>query len=236
MDTLIVGADQEGADRCVEFGERQPGRARRSAVDEMTGQLGQQLCVQRAEQTLDLAAALWASDAGENQLETQVRRDVLEVGACEVAAVVDMKDVRQATKGPVGVRLAPDCLPQPQRGLHCGRRPEEDGVAGNGARVVVNDRGQPGPRGFAVRIDDKDVEAGVVGLPERVRPLGAVAVDQLEAVTVGGRALQREGDHPRVQVTDDGMDAAERGCCEAVLFGGGADPTMDRSDRGTGTA
>lgn len=49
------------------------------------------------------------------------------------------------------------------------------------------------------------VELGVVGLPDGIRALGLAAVDELEAIAVGRRALVGQGEKPRVERRDDGV-------------------------------
>jgi hypothetical protein len=55
----------------------------------MPGQLGEEFGVERAEQALDLAPSLRARDGGIDNTETQAGRDLLEMVAGEVAAVID---------------------------------------------------------------------------------------------------------------------------------------------------
>jgi hypothetical protein len=59
--------------------------------------------------------------------------------------------------------------------------------------VVVDDCGQPRPRGRAVGFEDQDVELGVVGLPEGVGLAGAVPPGQLEPVPERRLSLLGEG-------------------------------------------
>jgi len=65
------------------------------------------------------------------------------------------------------------------------------------ARLVLHD-GQPRP-GRAGRARDPQVEQGVVGLPDRVRTLGLVAVQQVERLPVALGAVVGEGDQCRIQ-------------------------------------
>jgi hypothetical protein len=52
----------------------------------------------------------------------------------------------------------------------------------HGAGMIVQNDRQPRARGFAIRIDDKDVERGVIGLPKSVRRFRAVTMNQFIAV------------------------------------------------------
>jgi hypothetical protein len=59
-------------------------------MDQMPGQLGQEFGVERAEQPLDLAPSLRSRHGGIDQAEAQAGRDLLEMVAGEVAAVIDI--------------------------------------------------------------------------------------------------------------------------------------------------
>lgn len=58
-------------------------------MPQLPGQLGEEFGVERAEQALDLPPSLGACDSGIHQTEAQAGRDLLEMGAGEVAAVID---------------------------------------------------------------------------------------------------------------------------------------------------
>ena len=122
----------------------------------------------------------------------QVGGDLLEVAGGEVGAVVGVEDGGDAADVPVGIGLAPDRLAQGQRRLQRRGRREAQAVAGHGAAVVVEDDRQPGPGRAVALVADPDVELGVVGLPDRVGRVGLAAVDQVEALAVGLRAVVGE--------------------------------------------
>jgi len=203
VDALVVGAGDPPAEGGVRLGEREPGRRDWVAVDELPGQLGQQLGGDAAEEPLDLAAALRPGDGGVHQLDVQVGGDRCEVVAGEVAAVVGVQHVGQAVHRPVGVGLAPDGLAQRQRQVQRRGSAQEQGVAGDGPRAVVEHDRQPRPGRAAVRVQHQQVQLGVVGLPDLVRPVGLPAVHQLVAVAQRRRPVVRQRQQVRVQAGDD---------------------------------
>ena len=224
----VVGADDEGADHTVELGQRQGWRGRRATADEVAGQLGQQLRRDGAKEPLHLAAPLGPGHGRVDQADAQVGRDLLEVAAGEVGAVVDVEGIGDAAHGPGGVLLAPDRLAQRERSVERRGSAQEDHVARDGPRVVVDDRREPRPRGLASLVQDQDVEQRVVGLPEGVRRLGSVAVDQLEAVAEGGQPLVSQRHHSRVQGGEDRMHGGVGGDGPALGARDFGRPAMDR--------
>ena len=70
--TDIIGRYDVSADRGVQFGQRQARRRYRFAVAEIARQFRQQLRVDGAEQSLDLAAPLWTRDGRVDQANTKV--------------------------------------------------------------------------------------------------------------------------------------------------------------------
>jgi hypothetical protein len=189
----VVGAGDVAADGGVQLGQGQPRRRGGLAAHEVAGQLGQQLGVQRAEQPLHLAPALGAPDGRVDKLDAQIGGHLAEVGAGEVAVVVDVQHVGDAADRPGRGGLTPDRLAQRQRCVQRGRGAEEHRVPGDRAGVVVDHRGQPRPRGRPIGVEDQDVELGVVGLPEGVGPAGTVPPDQLEPVPERRLSLLGEG-------------------------------------------
>ena len=97
--------------------------------------------------------------------------------------------------------------------------------------MVVEHRREPGPGFGAVRVQDNDVELGVVSLPSRVRPFGPVAMHQLIAVPERGRALVRERQHGGIEPADDRVDAPIRRCLPSPVGCDRADAPMDRGGR-----
>jgi hypothetical protein len=58
--------------------------------------------------------------------------------------------------------------------------------------VIVNDNGQPWPNDGPRLIKDRDVQRGMVGLPDFVRPCGLPAMQQFEAMRIGFGAFMGE--------------------------------------------
>lgn len=142
MRAKVIRAGDEGADRAVQLRQRQAWRGRRPAPGEMSGQLGQQLAVERAEQAFDLASALWPSDSGIDHLKTERGRNLFKVLAGEVAAVIDVEHVRNAADGPGRISLAPDGW----RRARCSARKARQGTPDSRRR-----RGNGDPPPWSVR-------------------------------------------------------------------------------------
>ena len=164
-----------------------------------------------AEEPLDLAAALRDADPGADQPDVRVQADLFQAVAGEVAAVVAVEQVRQPGHGPGQVALAAGGLVQRQRGLLGGRVAEEDGVASDGAGVVVQHDGEPRPGGLLLGIEDLQVEQGVVGLPLLVRAGRGAPVHEFELVAVGRVPVVGEGPPPRVDRGDHRPDGGVAG-------------------------
>ena len=130
------------------------------------------------------------------------------MGAGEVAAVIDIEHVGDATHGPGRIGLAPDRLAQREAGLESGRCSKEHHGAGDGTGIVVHHGRQPGPDGLARLIKGEQVEQGVIGLPDRIGGRGAVAMDQLVAVAEGGCPLMRQRHHGGIERGEDRIDRA----------------------------
>ena len=225
----VVSAGDEPADRRVQLGQRQPRRGDGPAARQVAGQLRKQLGGDAAEQPLHLAPALRPPDPGVDRFDVQVGQRLGQVGAGEVRAVVDMQHGREAAHRPGRVGLAPDRLPQRQRGLQRGRGAEEDRVPGDRAGMIILDDGQPGPGGPAARIEHQQVQFGVVGLPDLVGAVRLPAVNQLEPVPVGHRAVPGQGDQAGIQAGDDGV---HRGIGRRGPAPGGGDLTGPPVNRG----
>src|SRR5699024_10453727 len=157
MRALVVLAD-ELPDGPVETRKVQHRHGMWVSRGEAPGQGREQFGVDGVEEPLDLSSSLWAGDRGVDDTDLQRDRGVLEVMAGEVAAVVDVEDVWDAAHRPGGVALRPDGLAQRQRGVHRGGCALEDHVPADRPRVVVHDRGQPGPGWSPAGVLDEDVE------------------------------------------------------------------------------
>ena len=74
------------------------------------GNSGKSSEVSVPEQAFDLAPALRSSDGGINDAELQAGLHPIEMLAGEIAAVIDIKHVRDTADRPSRVAFAPDCL------------------------------------------------------------------------------------------------------------------------------
>lgn len=108
-----------------------------------------------AEEAHDLDAALESADGGVDDPDVQFRGGELGMVAGEVGSMVAVQGFGNAVHRPRRIGLAPDRLPQRQRG-----------VDGGG------------------RAGDEEVEFGAVGLPNLARPFGAAAVNEFVPVPV----------------------------------------------------
>ncbi len=104
---------------------------------------------------------------------------------------------------------------------------DEQGVAGDGAGVIIEDDRQPGSDRVAGPIEDRDVEQGVVGLPLLVGPGGDSSEDQFEPVPVCGLAMLGQGSKSGVDALDDLSDAGVTGGSEAAITCDVTDAAVD---------
>jgi hypothetical protein len=88
--------------------------------------LRQELGVQCAEETFNLAAALRPRNGGIHELKMQIDRYLLKVLTGKVAAMIDVKHVRNGTHGPARIGFTPDGLSQSERGPQGRRSAEKD--------------------------------------------------------------------------------------------------------------
>ena len=158
----------------------------------------------------------------------QSRRDLVEMMAGEVRAVVDVKDVGHTADRPGGIGLAPNGVTQREAGVQHRRGADERQGAGHRARVVVEDDGQPWAHWLAGLIENENVQHGVVGLPDRVGRFGAVPMDQLIAVAKCCRPVQRQADHCRVELGEDRMHRAVGWHRPAFSLGDFGNPAVDQ--------
>ena len=114
--------------------------------------------------------------------------------------MVDVERARDAAHVPAGPGLAPDRLPERQRGSQRRRGAEVDRVPGDRAGMIVLDQRQPRPARPAGRGEHPQVQQGVVGLPDLVRVGGLAAVHQVEHLLVPLGPLVCEHGHRRVDV------------------------------------
>src|SRR6185437_6769386 len=79
-------------------------------------------------------------------------------------------------------------------------------IAGDRPAVVVDNRREPGACRLAALVEDANVERRVVRLPELVGSVGFPAVEQIERLSIRLGALVGQGQQPRVELADDGID------------------------------
>ena len=182
----VVDLPDEEADRLVQLGQGEPGLPGpvRGAARRVPGQRGQAHLVDGAENPLHLAPAARLAGQGEVGPNPQVGHHLGQVGGGEVRAVVDVERAGDAAHVPAGPGLAPDRLPERQRGGQRRRGAQVDRVPGDGPGVVVLDEGQPRPARPARRGEHPQVQQGVVGLPDLVRLGRLSAVHQVEHLLV----------------------------------------------------
>jgi len=146
------------------------------------------------------------------------------------ATWLDARKVDQTHDGPGRMLLSLHGLVKGQCRLERGRRAGEDGVAGDGAGVVIEYDGQPracaGPGG----VDNLNVQLGVVALPLLVRAAGGAPVDQLEPVPVRGVAFERDCAQSGIDGGNDRPDRRVARGGNAAVERDGPDPPVDERD------
>lgn len=97
--------------------------------------------------------------------------------------------------------------------------------------MIVYHGRQPRPRFLAAGVEDQNVELGMIGLPDGVRPIGAVPVHQLELVAESGGALMRERQHRRFDLAYDVVDTAVGWRPPSLCDGKSGDAAVDGGNR-----
>lgn len=72
-------------------------------------------------------------------------------------------------------------------------------------RMIVDDDGQPRPHRLRVGVQDQQVELCMVSLPDRIRSVRPMSMDQLEAIAIGCGAIMGQSDKARIETPNDGM-------------------------------
>jgi len=80
------------------------------ALAKISRERGETFRIQRPKEPLNFPPALRPSDRRIDQLKTQVSCDLLEMGAGEITAMIDVKPIRDTAHGPRGIGLTPHCL------------------------------------------------------------------------------------------------------------------------------
>ena len=89
-----------------------------------------------------------------HQLDFEIRSDLLQVAAGEIAAVIDVEHLGYPTDRPSGIFLTPDGLAQNEAGLQRRGGTQKDRVPCHYARIVVDDGGQPRALRLTVGIEN----------------------------------------------------------------------------------
>lgn len=100
--------------------------------------------------------------------------------------------------------------------------------------MIVNDSCQPWADRCAIRVGDQDVKFSVIGLPDRIRTLGAVPINHLELLAKCGVTFMRERDKCGVQCGDDRVSTAVRRWRPSLLLCDGDYAAMKRRRRRSG--
>lgn len=138
----------------------------------------------------------------------QIERDLLDGLRGEVAAVIGIEGLRDATDMPAGIALAPDRVPQRQGSSECGRDGETEAIRGDRAAVVIEDDRQPWSHRCAALVAHPEVERRVVCLPEIVGSGRFPAMEQVEGEPIGLRPRVCQGDEACVDALDARGDGA----------------------------
>ncbi len=112
----VVHVQQEGAELRVELRQRQcwlP--THRAARRSIAVQLAQKHLVHGREKPFDAATTPWLARNGKDQPDLQIRAYLFQMIGCEVAAIVRVKHLGDATHDPARILFAPNCLTQRQR-------------------------------------------------------------------------------------------------------------------------
>ena len=80
------------------------------ALAKISRERGETFRIQRPKEPLNFPPALRPSDRRIDQVKMQVRRDLLEMGADESTAMINVEHVRDTADGPLGMLLAPNRL------------------------------------------------------------------------------------------------------------------------------
>jgi len=94
----------------IELRQREPWWGSGVSLAEIPRECGETLGIQRPEKPLNFPSALRPSHRGMDQLEMEIGRDLLEMRAGEITAMIDVQHIRNTADGPRGVLLAPHRL------------------------------------------------------------------------------------------------------------------------------
>ena len=91
----------------IKLRQREPRWGGGVSLAEIARECGETLRMQRPKEPLNFPPALRPSDRRLDQLKTQVRRDLLEMSAGAITAMIHVEHGRDPADGPRGLLLAP---------------------------------------------------------------------------------------------------------------------------------
>src|SRR6266478_4436258 len=103
MWAVDIGAQATLTNDGIAIGQRESWRCRGFSVAEIPRKHGETFRIQCPKEPLNLPSALRPSDRRIDQLEMEVCRDLLEMRAGELTAMIDMEHVRNTADGPRGI-------------------------------------------------------------------------------------------------------------------------------------
>src|SRR2546428_13517698 len=107
MWAVVIGAQGIVTNGGFELRQRGVWRVRGFSLAEIPRKLSETFRLQCPKEPLNLPSARRPSDSRIDQLAMEVCRDLLEMRAGEITAMIDMEHVRNTADGPRGMRLAP---------------------------------------------------------------------------------------------------------------------------------
>jgi hypothetical protein len=110
MWAVVIGAQEIVTDGGIELRQRESWRCRGFSFAEIPRKLGETFRIQCPKEPLNLPSALRPSDSRIDQLAMEVCRDLREMRAGEITAMIDMEHVRNTADGPRGILFAPHRL------------------------------------------------------------------------------------------------------------------------------
>src|SRR5699024_12083738 len=101
---MVVVSD-EVPDGGIQFSQREDRVWLALPVGEIPRQFGKQLCVEGAEDSLNLSSALWSGDRGVDDFKMQVPVGLGQMPTGEIWAVMYIEHIRESTHRPSGMVL-----------------------------------------------------------------------------------------------------------------------------------
>ena len=110
MRAVVIDAQEIVTNGGIELRQREPWWCGGFSLAEISREVGETFRIQCPEEPLNFPSALRPSDSRIDQLEMEVCRDLLEMRAGEITAMIDVEHVRNTADGPRGILLAPHRL------------------------------------------------------------------------------------------------------------------------------